>query len=44
MTLRADIQSLAPTAKVTVYELDATAQAGAISRFHAGTNELGTDP
>jgi lambda family phage minor tail protein L len=42
MAIRADIQSLAPSARVTVYELDATAQGGAISRFHAGTNQLGT--
>jgi lambda family phage minor tail protein L len=42
MTIRADIQSLAPTARVVLYVLDATAQGGAISRFHAGTNELGT--
>ena len=40
MTIQSLIHSLNPGALVTLYELDATAQGGAISRFHAGTNGL----
>ena len=39
-TIKALAHTLAPGAIVTLYELDATAQGGAISRFHAGTNGL----
>lgn len=39
-TLAATIHTLNPGAIVTLYELDATAIGGSISRFHAGTNQL----
>ena len=39
-TIKSLVNSLEPGAVVTLYELDATALGGAISRFHAGTNSL----
>jgi len=36
-----EIQSLAPTAILELFVLDATACGGAVYRFHAGTNGLG---
>lgn len=42
MTLpAAAVQALVPGALVDLFELDATAQGGAITRFHAGVNGLG---
>lgn len=38
----AEIQSLAPTALVTLFVLDATPCGGSTYYFHAGTNQLGT--
>lgn len=38
-----DIQQLDPGALVTVFELDLTDRGGGYFRFHAGSNELGTD-
>ena len=40
--ITAAVHSLATGAIVTLYEVDATALGGAISRFHAGTNGLRT--
>ena len=40
MTIQQEIHALAPGAIVVLYELDATAQGGAITRMHAGTNGL----
>lgn len=40
MTIRADIQSLAPGAIVELFDLDVL---GTLFRFHAGVNELGND-
>lgn len=40
MTIRADIQKLAPGAIVELFELDLTSFGGTVLRFHAGTNEL----
>lgn len=40
MTIQQEIASLAPGAVVVLYELDATAQGGTITRMHAGTNGL----
>lgn len=37
-----EIQSLAPSALLELFVLDATALGGAVYRFHAGTNQLGT--
>ena len=38
----AEIQTLTPGAKLHVFVLDASAAGGGITRFHAGTNALGT--
>ncbi len=38
--LSAEIQKLAPSAKVVLFEVDLTVQGGEIYRFHAGTNGL----
>jgi lambda family phage minor tail protein L len=38
--LAAEIQTLAPSALIEMFELDATAIGGSIVRFHAGTNLL----
>lgn len=44
MGLNADIQSLSPGALVELFELDASAlPGGSIVRFHAGTNDVGSD-
>jgi len=43
MTIASDIQKLDPGAIVTLFEIDATGLGGAVSRFHAGTNELSSD-
>lgn len=41
MSIKADIQSLSPTAEIELFELDATnLPEGEKSYFHAGTNEL----
>lgn len=41
MTVRAEIQSLSPSALIEVFEIDATAQgAPAVLYYHNGTNEL----
>lgn len=40
MTLRTDIQKLAPGAIVELFDLDLTAFGGDLLRFHAGTNQL----
>lgn len=40
MTIAAELHKLAPGAIVELYELDATALGGTITRMHAGTNEL----
>jgi len=40
MTIQQELNSLAPGAVVVLYELDATAQGGGITRMHAGTNGL----
>lgn len=40
MTIAAELQKLAPSALIELYELDASAQGGGVSRFHAGTNGL----
>lgn len=40
MTIAAELQKLAPSALIELYELDATAMGGGLSRFHAGTNGL----
>jgi lambda family phage minor tail protein L len=42
-TIATEVQLLAPTALVELYELDLTKYAGGVLRFHAGTNELNTD-
>ena len=39
----ANLQSLSPGALIELFELDATAQGGSVSRFHAGTNGVGSD-
>src|SRR5689334_15544425 len=39
-SLATEIQKLAPSAVVELFELDATSLGGDIFRFHAGTNEL----
>ena len=38
----ADIQTLNPSAVIELFELDVTAFGGAMFRFHAGTNKVGT--
>jgi len=47
MTINADIsseiQKLAPSAVIELFELDLTTVGGSIQRFHAGTNELNSD-
>lgn len=43
MAISSDIQKLAPGAIVDLFELDATALGGVVTRFHAGVNELGND-
>jgi lambda family phage minor tail protein L len=43
MSIVTEIQSLAPDAIVTLYELDLTALGETIHYFHNGTNELETD-
>ncbi len=40
MTVAQELHNLAPGAIVELYELDATALGGTITRMHAGTNEL----
>ena len=40
MTLRKDIQSLAPGSLIELFELDATTLGGTVSYFHAGTNSV----
>jgi len=40
MTIKADIQSLTPSAVIELFEVDLTAQGDSIYYFHAGTNEL----
>ena len=40
MSITQDIQSLAPGSLIELFELDATALGGTITRFHAGTNGL----
>jgi len=39
-TLAEELQKLSPSALVELFVLDATAQGGGVSRFHAGTNAL----
>jgi len=39
-SLTSEIQKLAPSAVIELYELDLTALGGDLFRFHAGTNEL----
>jgi lambda family phage minor tail protein L len=39
-SLKAEIQKLAPSAVIELFELDATALGGEVLRFHAGTNGL----
>lgn len=39
-SITSEIQKLAPSAIIELYELDATVLGGTISRFHAGTNSL----
>lgn len=41
MGIRSEIQKLAPSALIDLFELDATPKGGPIMYFHAGTNELG---
>src|SRR3954471_15038558 len=47
MTLNAElateIQKLAPSAMIELFELDATSVGGSVIRFHAGTNQLRQD-
>jgi lambda family phage minor tail protein L len=43
MPVPSEIRSLQPGALVELFELDATALGGAVTRFHAGTNQLRTD-
>jgi lambda family phage minor tail protein L len=40
MTIASDIQTLAPSGMVELFELDATVQGGPVLHFHAGTNQL----
>ena len=40
MTIAQDIQLLAPSARVELFELDSTAQGGGVLRFHNGLNGL----
>lgn len=40
MTIKADIQSLTPSAIIELFEVDLTAQGDNIYYFHAGTNQL----
>lgn len=42
-TIRAEIQSLSPTALIEMFELDMTNAGQGIFRFHAGTNQLSGD-
>lgn len=39
-TIKAEIQKLAPSSIIELYELDATNVGGTLLRFHSGTNEL----
>lgn len=39
-TIESEIQKLAPTAQVELFDLDATGIGGVVTRFHAGTNAL----
>jgi lambda family phage minor tail protein L len=43
MTIAADIQTLAPTAVIEMFEVDATVISAGIYRFHAGKNGLTAD-
>ena len=43
MTIRADIQSLAPGAVIELFDLDLSMFGAPVVHFHAGTNELQTD-
>jgi len=43
MAIASDIQTLAPGALVDLFELDASALGGVVTRFHAGVNALGSD-
>lgn len=40
MSIQAEIQKLAPSARVELFEVDLTALGDTVYRFHAGTNEL----
>lgn len=41
MTIRSEIQKLAPSAIIELFVLDCTSFGGSVLRFHAGTNGLG---
>lgn len=43
MSIKSEIQSLAPSALIDLFELDATVLGGDVRYFHAGTNELSGD-
>lgn len=39
-TIESEIQKLAPSARIELFEVDATAIGGSVERFHSGTNGL----
>lgn len=42
-SITSEIQKVAPSAIIELFELDASVVGGEILRFHAGTNEIGSD-
>ena len=43
MSINAELQKLAPSALIDLYELDVTPNGGGLLRFHSGVNGLGND-